>query len=1259
MPRTLPAVAFLLLIGFAPAQDKPLQTTAEATKYEKTSTSAEVVAFAQELAKRSPLAKYSTYGKTVEGKPLPLLVLSDPPVSTPEEAVAAKKSVVIVTANIHAGEVDGKEAVLMLARDLVGEKDTPLLKKLVVVIAPNYNPDGNDKFADTNRRGQNGPKSTGIRANAAGFDLNRDFVKLETPETRGVVGLLNRWNPLMVIDCHTTNGSYHRYTLTYDGPRMPASDPKLIDYVQGKLQPAVAEKVKNATGFDSFTYGDFDRAHEQWTTYGTGPRFGTQLYGLRGILGVLSESYTYASFEDRVKVSYAFVKANFEFVADNLDAVKKVFADAQKPRKTVALRTKTVARDKTETVFGWVEEQKDGRWRKTDTPKDYTCRVIDKLVSTAEVDLPAAYLIPAQYSAAADTLRRHGITVDEVREQVELDTETYTVTDAKEEREFQKHKLRTVEAKGVKTKTKAEPGMFLVRTAQPLGQLAAYLLEPMAEDGLTTWNYFDKGVAVGKPFPVLRVAKDQPVTTGSPRPLPEDRVANKPFTLDLVGGRGGAGLGGQPMGDITWLDDGEHWLQVKDNKLWKVHARTGKAEQFVDPEKLKKSLAKVEGAIPPEQPTGDRPMGPGRGGPPAGVRPGRGGGGGGNPLAGPNYTFNPDRSAVVITTRTGSVLAYRDGSPGVRLTKIERDKPAPEFGSFSPDGKWYAYVLSGNLFAVEVATGKAKQFTTDGGKDEVLNGRADWVYEEEIFNRNGKAYWWSPDSKQVAFLRFDDKKVPKFTLASQDGKPEAINYPKSGQTNPLVKLGVVAVADDEPKPRFVDLSEYKPEDLLISRVGWTGGDQPGVYAFVQNRTQTWLDFVTWPDAASAARKLFRDSTKAWIEDAGEPKFLKDGTFLFLSERSGWKHIYHYAADGVLIRPVTAGKWEVKSIDRIDEASGDVYLTGGMVRSTATHLGLASLSGGDVQVISHPQGTHTVKLAPKGSLYVDRQSDDFTPTQTVLRELFIKPVRVLDTNPVYEREQYRFGRYERTTIPMKDGFELEAAITYPPDFHEFNRYPIWILTYAGPHAPTIRDGWGSGRVTEQVLAACGVVVLRVDPRSASGKGVESAWACYKQMGVQELKDLEEAVDWIGKNSWADLTRVGLSGHSYGGFMASYALTHSTKFSAGIAGAPVTDWNYYDSIYTERYMGLPSENKDGYEKTSVVKAAKNLHGKLLICHGLIDDNVHPQNSLQLISALHAANKEFEVMVYPTSRHGIIPAHYPRSQVQFIKRAFGLEK
>jgi dipeptidyl-peptidase-4 len=260
--------------------------------------------------------------------------------------------------------------------------------------------------------------------------------------------------------------------------------------------------------------------------------------------------------------------------------------------------------------------------------------------------------------------------------------------------------------------------------------------------------------------------------------------------------------------------------------------------------------------------------------------------------------------------------------------------------------------------------------------------------------------------------------------------------------------------------------------------------------------------------------------------------------------------------------------------------------------------------------------------------------------------------------VYERDQYRFGKFERMSVPMKDGFLLEGTLVYPPDFDPEKKYPVWLFTYAGPHAPTVRDGWGGGRILEQSLATSGIVVFRVDPRSASGKGAVSAWTCYKQLGVQELKDLEEAVAWLCRKPWADASRVGISGHSYGGFMAAYALTHSKTFSAGIASGPVTDWRLYDTIYTERYMLTPKENPEGYDKTSAVKAAKNLHGRLLIVHGMMDDNVHMQNSVQLADALQAAGKEFEMMFYPRSRHGIASPHYLRLQIEFIRRTMGVK-
>jgi dipeptidyl aminopeptidase/acylaminoacyl peptidase len=262
--------------------------------------------------------------------------------------------------------------------------------------------------------------------------------------------------------------------------------------------------------------------------------------------------------------------------------------------------------------------------------------------------------------------------------------------------------------------------------------------------------------------------------------------------------------------------------------------------------------------------------------------------------------------------------------------------------------------------------------------------------------------------------------------------------------------------------------------------------------------------------------------------------------------------------------------------------------------------------------------------------------------------------MIDTNPVYSIDDYRLGQFERTRIKTPDGFELEASILKPANFDPMKKYPVWFMTYGGPHAPTIRDGWNAGRFRDEALANLGFIVFRCDPRSASNRGACSTWTAYKQLGVQELKDIETAITWLSEHSYVDATRIGMSGHSYGGFMTAYALTHSKLFAAGIAGAPVTDWHNYDSIYTERYMNTPQENPKGYDATSVVKAAKNLHGRLLIVHGVMDDNVHVQNSLQLIQALQQADRDFEVMLYPQSRHGITGRHYQRLQIDFMKRS-----
>ena len=558
--------AFLAFaLAFPAFAAEPLLTVAEKSKFTATSTHAEVLAFCAELAKRhAEIVKFTEYGSSVEGKKLPALTL--------QIGADDKRPTVLVYANIHAGEVDGKEAVLALARDLAEGKNA-WLTKLRVVILPNINPDGNDRIDKKNRAEQNGPaEGVGIRENANGLDLNRDFVKLESNEIRTLVKLIAQYDPIMVIDCHTTNGSQHRYKLTYDGPRYAAVHPDLISYSSTKLFPDVTAKVKTATGFDTFRYGNFNRDRTEWTTYAASPRFGLQLFALQGRLGILSESYSYATYEERVKASYAFVKASLDHAATNAAEIQTLVTAARETPSKLALRTKTVAHPKPTTVLGFAE--KDGKIVEPRQPKDYELKIVTKVVPTLEVELPAAYLIPAEFAAVADTLRRHGIRVEELREQIEVDAEIYTVTEfAKAKNAFQKHTTVSVEATLAKSTITAQPGSFLVRTKQPLGRLAAYLLEPQAEDGLTTWNAFDAALAVKSPFPVVRFPKLAPIFTGSPRALPEDRTAKKKFGMEqLAPGRGGIA---PVLGDITWLPDGEHWLQVKDGQLHKVAARSG------------------------------------------------------------------------------------------------------------------------------------------------------------------------------------------------------------------------------------------------------------------------------------------------------------------------------------------------------------------------------------------------------------------------------------------------------------------------------------------------------------------------------------------------------------------------------------------------------------------------------------------------------------------------------------------------------------
>ncbi|HEX6047285.1 MAG TPA: S9 family peptidase [Pyrinomonadaceae bacterium] len=668
--------------------------------------------------------------------------------------------------------------------------------------------------------------------------------------------------------------------------------------------------------------------------------------------------------------------------------------------------------------------------------------------------------------------------------------------------------------------------------------------------------------------------------------------------------------------NIRWLKDGNHYLIANEAsrrdvpRLQKVNAATGEATAFFDAAKMQAAFAALPGVT-----AADARQLANRG----------------------SYNMNPAETAVLINW-ANDLFYYEFGNDrAIRLTST----PEPEVGEgFSPDGRMVSFVRENNLYVEDLSMQRRERALTRDGSAKILNGRLDWVYQEELYGRgNFGAYWWSPDSTTIAFLRFDEAPVPEFTVVDHiplQQNVEVTPYPKAGDPNPIVKLGVVNAAGGE--VRFVDTFKYQPADLLIVRVAWTPDSQKIVYQ-AQNREQTFLD-VNYADPRDGkSTNVMRETSKAWVAINENPIWLKDGTFIWASERSGWEHLYHYSADGKLLKQITDGKWEVRSIEGVDEENGFIYFTSTQDSHIAPNGYRIKLDGSGLTRLTMGQGSHRMDVSPVYNYFINTWSDVNTPSQMRLYDASGKLVRVIAENKVDALKQYKLGAAELLQVKTRDGFVMEAMMIKPPDFDPSKKYPVMSFTYSGPHAPQVRNGWGSTTyMWHQLLAQKGYIVWVCDNRTASGKGVESTWPVYRNFGELELRDLEDGVAWLKTQPYVDGSRIGIWGWSYGGFMTSYALTHSQSFKIGIAGGSVTDWRDYDSIYTERYMATPQNNPEGYKKSSPTAAAKNLSGKLLLIHGAIDDNVHMQNTIQFVYELQKAGKQFELMLYPRQRHGV---------------------
>jgi len=716
------------------------------------------------------------------------------------------------------------------------------------------------------------------------------------------------------------------------------------------------------------------------------------------------------------------------------------------------------------------------------------------------------------------------------------------------------------------------------------------------------------------------------VSTGgqSPRALSLDAIYDPAARVDFSG---------PPAPNVTWIDDTSYATVRRSGSgvEWqRVDAVSGRASALFEAGRMEAAIAALPGVGRERARTAARSA---------------------------DLTFNPARSAVLFDLSDDLYVYDITTNVATRLTQEAGAELEP---AFSPDGRRVAFVRHNNLVVTDVAaTPRERRLTSDGGP-QILNGRLDWLYQEEIYGRGRfRAFWWSPDSSAVAFLRLDERPVPEYTVVDHlPYRPtlEVTDYPKAGDPNPLVSLGVARVEDGT--VTWVDQARYAKDEILIVNVGWTP-DSASVVHQVQNREQTWLDLNLADPRSGSARTLLRETTPAWVGENGNPVWLRDGSFLWLRERSGFKHIYHVEANGRDRRQVTEGRWEVRRFHGVDEAAGLAYFSAGARDHLSTDVFSIRLDGTAMTRLSQGDGTHSASFSPSFGLYIDEWSTLTAPAQMRLHDRSGREVRVVHADAGQALREFRLVTPEVLQIKARDGFVLDAMMLKPPDFSPSRQYPVYQFVYGGPGLAQVRNEWGGTQyLFHQLLAQSGVIVWVLDNRSAGGRGAESQWPIYGRLGELELRDLEDGVAWLKGQPYIDASRMVLSGWSYGGFMAAYAMTHSTSWSAGIVGAAVTDWRDYDTIYTERYMKTPQNNAEGYRRTAPRFAAERLQGRLLLLHGMMDDNVHVQNSIQFAYELQRAGKPFEMMLYPRSRHGVSDPrqnlHLRRLMFDFVMRA-----
>ena len=597
----------------------------------------------------------------------------------------------------------------------------------------------------------------------------------------------------------------------------------------------------------------------------------------------------------------------------------------------------------------------------------------------------------------------------------------------------------------------------------------------------------------------------------------------------------------------------------------------------------------------------------------------------------PIQWFADNRHLLVSATGDLFLVDVAKGSfePLTQTPEIERDP------RLSPDNQYISFRRASDLYTLEIATKHLTRLTRDGSET-VLNGELDWVYPEEL--EIGTAHWWSPDSKSIAYLQFDvthEPIFPQVSLLSTHALFEPERFPQPGTPNADVRLGIVSAHGGDTK--WMNLGDTR--DFLLARVVWAPSSRE-ILAETLNRVQNRLDLMLADAATGAARSVLHEQDPYWINVKGEPVFLSSGDrFLWTSERSGFRHLYLCATAGSDPKPLTSGEWEVDQVGGIDAAARRILFTSSETSPTERRVYSIALDGSDKRLLSRDPGWHTLSVSPNGSAYLDRWSSLSEPPRTELHTVGEPGMRTIFPPDRTASEEYELQPTEIVKVKAKDGTPLYARIIHPAGFDPMKKYPAVVMVYGGPGIQMVRNAW-SGPTWDQVLANRGFVIWQLDNRGSMGRGHAFESVIYHNMGEHELADQKDGIAWLVAQGFVDPKRIGLYGWSYGGYMTLYTVTHAPGLiKAAISGAPVTSWRNYDSIYTERYMGLPDANPEGYRASSPVESAAGLDGtKLLMIHNFEDDNVHFQNTLQMADALEKAGKRFSMLIYPQKAHGV---------------------